>query len=240
MTETSAAPENVSTDYPQTVAVVGGHGKIALLLTRILADRGVGVRNLVRNPDHAADVEAAGGTTVVCDVEVAGIAEITEALGDADAVIYAAGAGGGSDAFRKFSMDMAGSVKSIQAAHALQESKGTAVRFVQISFVGAQNPVAEGTDAIFTAYWDGKRIADDALKASYLPWTIVKPGALLDDPATGNLSVDSGTSRGVKTIRGDVAGFIALVLGDPRTVNREFDIWDGEQPMDRALEEFLA
>lgn len=231
---TSSAPS--LSEAPATVAIVGGHGKIALLLTELLADSGAVVRNIVRNPDHATDIEERGGTPVVLDVEKAGVEDLVEAYGDAEAVVYAAGAGGGSNAFRKYTMDLGGSLLAQQAALEL----GPHTRFVQISFIGAQNPVAEGTDAIFSAYWDAKRIADDALMTSDLPWTIVKPGALLDDPATGTLTVESGTSRGAKTRRADVAGFIALVLADPRTIGKEFDISEGDTPMAEALEAHLS
>src|SRR5918995_183949 len=51
------------------VAVAGGHGQVGLRLLGLLADRGDRARGLIRNPDHAADLEAAGAEPVVCDLE---------------------------------------------------------------------------------------------------------------------------------------------------------------------------
>ncbi len=58
--------------------------------------RGDGVRSLIRNPDHADDVREAGAEPVLCDLEASEEAEIANAIGGADAVVFAAGAGPGS------------------------------------------------------------------------------------------------------------------------------------------------
>ena len=50
------------------VVIAGGHGKIALLLERLLAGRGDRAVALIRNPAHVADVQKAGAEAVVCDL----------------------------------------------------------------------------------------------------------------------------------------------------------------------------
>ncbi|CCH18740.1 Protein of unknown function [Micromonospora lupini str. Lupac 08] len=75
------------------VVIAGGHGKIALLLERHLADRGDTAVGLIRNPDQADDLRAAGATPIVCDLEHADVDEVAAHLRDADAVVFAAGAG---------------------------------------------------------------------------------------------------------------------------------------------------
>ncbi len=69
------------------IAIAGGHGQIALRLTRLLRERGDSVRSLIRNPDHSDDVQDAGGEPVVCDLEQASDEEVAEAVGSVDAVV---------------------------------------------------------------------------------------------------------------------------------------------------------
>src|SRR5215471_12324743 len=92
------------------VVIAGGHGKIALLLERLLAGRGDQAVGLIRNPAHVADVHAAGADSVTCDLEAASAGDVAVLLAGADAVVFAAGAGPGSGAVRKDSVDRAGSV----------------------------------------------------------------------------------------------------------------------------------
>ena len=138
--------------------------------------------------------------------------------------------------FRKYTSDLKAAITSQQAAKEAGVS-----RFVQVSFVGAEHPTAEGTDPVFAAYWDAKRIADDSLRASDLDFTIVKPGRLTDELETGKLSVSQGEVRkGSTTARADVANFILHILNDERTYGKDLDILDGDTPMEDALNAFLA
>ena len=137
------------------VAIAGGHGKIALRLERLLADGGHHVRALIRNPDHAAEVEAAGAEPVVLDLEaLAGVHELTEAIAGADAVVFAAGAGPGSGAERKRTVDYGGAVKLIAAAQAADVD-----RYVMVSSIGADRP--EQGQGPMRAYLQAKADADD-------------------------------------------------------------------------------
>ena len=111
------------------VAIAGGHGNIALRLTRRLSERGDEVTSLIRNPAHAEDVRAAGGAPVVCDLEQAGAQELADAVGGADAVVFAAGAGPGSGAERKLTMDRDGAVKLLDAARAADVGRYLIVNF---------------------------------------------------------------------------------------------------------------
>ena len=98
------------------VVIAGGHGKIALLLERLLADRGDSVLGLVRNPEHIADLEAAGAEAAVVDLENSSVAEVAEHLRGADAVVFAAGAGPGSGAARKETVDRDAAILLADAA----------------------------------------------------------------------------------------------------------------------------
>ena len=209
------------------VAIAGGHGQIALLLTRQLAERGHEVRSLIRNPDHADDVRAAGGEPVVCDLEAADEQTVTEAIRGAEAVVFAAGAGPGSGSERKVTMDLGGAVKLIAAA------RGAGIdRYVMVSSRGA-DPAAPGEDT-FSVYLRAKGEADAALAASGLRYTIVRPGRLTGEPGTGRVAVGDDVGDGAIP-REDVASVVAAVLAAPATAGATFELISGETPVDEAV-----
>jgi len=135
------------------VVVVGGHGKVARHLLGLLAARGDRARGVIRNADHAADLEAIGAEPVVCDIEKQ---ELNEAVSGADAVVFAAGAGPGSGPERKRTVDLGGAVKLIEAC----EAEGVK-RYVIVSSIGAHDPSTAKGD--FRGYLEAKAEADDAL-----------------------------------------------------------------------------
>jgi uncharacterized protein YbjT (DUF2867 family) len=209
------------------VAIAGGHGKIALRLTRLLRDRGDDVVSLIRNPDHADDVRAAGGEPVVCDLESASAGDVAEAVRGADAVVFAAGAGPGSGSERKLTMDQGGAVKLIAAAKAAGIR-----RYVMVSSMGA-NADAGGEDT-FSVYLRAKGAADAELRASGLDYTIVRPGGLTEGPGTGRVRLGERVGRGAVP-RADVAAVLAAVLHEPATAGATFELVGGETPVEQAL-----
>src|SRR4051812_8297175 len=98
------------------VAVVGGHGKVALRLLRLLSERGYRARGLIRNPAHASDVEATGATAAGADIENLDADGLARSIAGVDAVVFAAGAGAGSGAARKHTGDYGGAVEVIEGA----------------------------------------------------------------------------------------------------------------------------
>jgi nucleoside-diphosphate-sugar epimerase len=214
------------------VAIAGAHGNIALRLTRRLTDRGDEVIGLIRNPDHASEVSAQGATPVVCDLERDTVDELAEHITDADAAVFAAGAGAGSGAERKLTMDRDGAIKLLEAATVIGVP-----RLVIVSSVGAENPPAD--DDVFSVYLRAKAAADEAVRASDREWTIVRPGRLTDDPGTGLVQIDAAPFRG-HVPREDVAAVIARLLPEPRASRRVLYVNGGEQTVERALEAVLA
>jgi uncharacterized protein YbjT (DUF2867 family) len=207
------------------VAIAGAHGQIALRLVRLLADGGDTVRGLIRNPDHVADIEAAGGEAVVCDLETATIEELGDALAGADAAVFAAGAGPGSGARRKETMDHGGAVKLIAAAPA----RGVR-RFVMVSSRGA-DPDADVGD--MAPYLRAKGRADAELAASGLDHTIVRPGRLTNDPGTGKVDLTGSATGPIP--RDDVAAVLAAVLRERAGVGQTFEVVSGDVPIAAAL-----
>jgi nucleoside-diphosphate-sugar epimerase len=214
------------------IAIAGAHGKIALRLTDLLVSGGDSVIGLIRNPDHAEDVGGRGASPVVCDLERDGEHEITAAIAGADAVVFAAGAGPGSGAERKLTMDRDGAIKLLNAAAA-----AGAERYVIISSVGAEQP-PDGDD-VFSVYLRAKAEADQAVQASDRDWTIVRPGGLTDDPGSGHVRIDVEPFRGQVT-RDDVAAVLARILHDPRAAGRLLYVNGGEDPIEDALERVLS
>ena len=210
------------------VVIAGAHGKIAMRLSRTLVSRGDTVIGLIRNPDHADDVAATGAEPVVCDLEQATVPEIAAAAAGADAAVFAAGAGPGSGAARKLTMDRDGAIKLLEA---------TAGRYVIVSSVGAENPPDD--DDVFSVYLRAKAEADAAVQASGREWTVIRPGALTDDPATGRVRIDATPFRG-RVPRDDVAEVLAAVLRDPRATHRILYVNAGEEPMEEALDLVLG
>lgn len=211
------------------VAIAGAHGKIAMRLAARLTDRGEDVIGLIRNPDHASDVQATGAEPVVCDLETASAEEIGKAVARADAVVFAAGAGPGSGAERKLTMDRDGAIKLLEA------TAERAVPYLIVSSVGAENPPPQSDDDVFSVYLRAKAEADAAVQASDRDWTIVRPGRLTDDPGTGRVRIDTSPFRG-DVSRDDVADVLAAVLHDPRaTSHRILYVNGGERPIEQAL-----
>jgi nucleoside-diphosphate-sugar epimerase len=213
------------------VAIAGAHGKIARRLTRLLAARGDGVRGLIRNPDHSDDVREDGAEPVLCDLESADAAEVAAAIEGADAVVFAAGAGPGSGAERKLTMDRDGATKLLEAARAAGVE-----RYVIVSSVGAESP-PDGDD-VFTVYLRAKAEADQAVAASDRAWTIVRPGGLTDDARSG-VRIDTEPFRG-RVGRDDVAAVLEAVLREPRSVGRTLYVNAGEDSADHALAAVLS
>ncbi|MEW5813417.1 MAG: NAD(P)H-binding protein [Actinomycetota bacterium] len=206
------------------VVIAGGHGKIALLTERLLAARGDVVIGLIRNPDHAADLEAAGARPVVIDLENATVDEVAEHLDGADAVVFAAGAGPGSGAARKQSVDRDAAILLADAA----EAAGVR-RYVMISAMGADvHTPDDAADEVFVAYLRAKGAADDEIRSrSALSATIVRPGHLTDDGPTGRVQIAEHTGRG-SIARADVAAVIVAALDDPQTGGRTFELIAGD------------
>jgi uncharacterized protein YbjT (DUF2867 family) len=208
------------------VVIAGGHGKIARRLGRLLAARGDRVRGIVRDPAHVADLEADGVEAVVADMEAAD--DLTEHVRGADAVVFAAGAGPGSGAERKQTVDLGAAVKLVDAA------RGAGVeRYLMVSSIGAHAPDA-GPESM-RPYLEAKAAADEALAASGLAYTIVRPGSLTDDPGTGLVDVSTELGRRAPIPRDDVAAVLLACLDAPETAGLTFEAFAGDRDIELAV-----
>jgi len=212
------------------VVIAGGHGKVALLLERLLAEHGDQAVGLIRNPAHVADVRNAGAEAVVCDLEAASTDDVTALLAGADAVVFAAGAGPGSGVPRKDSVDRAASVLMAEAA-----GRAGVRRFVQVSSMGAGQPPAPGSGEVWAAYIAAKTAAEADLSARDLDWTILRPGGLTDAPATGRIRLAPPPIPAGTVPRADVAAVIAALLDDPGPRHQTLELVGGDSPVAAAV-----
>jgi uncharacterized protein YbjT (DUF2867 family) len=203
------------------IVVAGGHGKVGIRLLELLAGSGHRARGLIRNPDHAADLERVGAEPVLCDIEA--LDDISECCRGADAAVFAAGAGPGSGPERKRTVDLGGAVKLMQAG---------VKRYVMVSAISVDRP-DEWSDEM-RPYYEAKAEADRRLLESGLDYTIVRPGGLTDEPGTGRVTVGTGIERG-NVPRDDVAAVLLAVLETPSTVGKVFELVSGETPVEDAV-----
>lgn len=211
--------------------IAGGHGKIALRLATLLANRGDEVVSVVRNPDHRADVEATGAAVAVVDLEKAAPGDLASHLKGADAVVFAAGAGPGSTAERKDTVDRA-------AAELLAEAAAQAGvrRYLLISSTGVDQEPDPDRGEVWVAYIRAKKAAEDALRArSDLDLTIVRPGPLTDDPGVGRVALSKGHLDRTEITRDDTAAVLAALLQAPRTAGLTLELMGGDADILEAV-----
>jgi uncharacterized protein YbjT (DUF2867 family) len=208
------------------VIIVGGHGKVALQLARILTDRGDEVSSVFRNPDHSDDVAATGAKPVQADIEQLDTHALADLLAGHDAVVFSAGAGGGNPA-RTYAVDRDAAIRVIDAA-----AQAGVRRFVMVSYFGAGPGHGVAQDDPFFPYAEAKAAADAHLRASELNWTVLGPGRLTLEPATGRIAVGEGKGQ---VSRADVALVVAAALKDDSTIGRTIEFNNGDVPIADAL-----
>ncbi|SBT41338.1 NAD(P)H-binding protein [Micromonospora auratinigra] len=211
------------------VVIAGGHGKIAKLLERELAGRGDTAVGLIRNPDHAAALRATGAEPVVCDLEHTDVDTVAGHLTDADAVVFAAGAGPGSGAARKDSVDRAAAVLLADAAH-----RAGVRRYLLVSSMGVDAAPAAGSDDVWAAYLSAKKAAEQDVTGRDLDVTVLRPGRLTDDEPVGRISLARHVEPGPVT-RADVARVLLALLYAPATAGLTLELVGGETPIADAI-----
>ncbi|WP_413317879.1 SDR family oxidoreductase [Agrococcus sp. 1P02AA] len=214
-----------------SITIIGGHGKVALLLAPLLAERGDRVSSVIRKAEQSDDIEAAGATPVVADVEQLDREQLAELLRGQDAVVWSAGAGGGSRE-RTFAVDRDAAIRVIDAA-----ADAGVQRFVMVSYLGAGQDHGVPEDDDFFAYAQAKADADDHLRASSLDWTVLGPGRLTLEEATEQIEVvgDDASDGDHPVSRANVARVVAAALADPSTIGRTIEFGDGRTPIAVAV-----
>ena len=215
------------------VVIAGGHGRIALRLAALLTARGDEPVGLVRNPAHLPDLAAVGAQGVVCDLEAVGTEDVVAAVTGADAVVFAAGAGPGSGAERKDSMDRGGAALLADAAE-----RAGVTRYLLVSSLGAGDPDAHAgrADDVFLAYLRAKAASETDLRGREgLDWTVLRPGGLTDEPGTGRVRLEPSVEPG-RGSRDDVAAVLLALLDEPSTAGLTLELVAGDDVVDAAVQ----
>lgn len=214
------------------ILVFGGHGRIALLLAPLLTARGDEVTGVIRNPDHTADVEATGARALVADVESLDVEELGDLIRGHDAVVWSAGAGGGSPE-RTYAVDRDAAQRSMDAAE-----RAGVLRYVMVSWLGSTADHGVPENDSFFPYADAKWAADEHLRGAGLDGTILAPGTLTFDEPTGRIRIDPEGSGAVS--RADVAAVVAASLQEPCTIGRTIRFGNGDADSAVPIEQALA
>ncbi|MFE9563604.1 SDR family oxidoreductase [Streptomyces sp. NPDC006487] len=212
------------------IVIAGGHGQIALRLERLLAARGYEVAGIIRDPAQGDALREAGAEPVLCDLESASVEHVAGILQGAYAAVFAAGAGPGSGAGRKDTVDRGAAVLFADAAE-----RARVRRFLMVSSMGADTR-REG-DEVFDAYLRAKGEADEHVRTRLgLEWTILRPGSLTDDEGAGLVRLEAQTGRGPVT-RDDVAAVLAELIETPATAGLTLELIAGSTPVPVAVKD---
>ena len=211
------------------ITIIGGHGKVALRLTRLLAGRGHEVTSWIRSAGQAFDVKEHGGRAIMTNVEPLQAATMADLLRGEDALVWSAGAGGGNPS-RTYGVDRDAAIRSIDAA----ELAGVP-RYLMVSYFYDAAGHGVSPDVPFYHYAEAKAAADAHLRASSLDWTILGPSTLTDDPGTGLIEVAAPGVTGVSVTRDDVAAVASATLENPATYRRTINFNNGTTPIAEAL-----
>lgn len=212
------------------IAIIGGHGKVALHLARNLTGAGHAVSSLIRNPDHSADITATGATPIVADVESLTIEQIAATIAGHDAVVWSAGAGGGSPE-RTYAVDRDAAIRSMDAA-----PLAGVKRYVMVSYKGSRTDHgAAEADGMF-AYYEAKAAADEYLRGTDLSWTILGPSLLTTAAASGRIDVGGANLPAGGVSRENVALVAEAVLARPATIGEFIEFNDGQTPIEEAVD----
>lgn len=216
----------------QRVVILGGHGKVALLAADNLKAAGYAVDSVIRKPEQSDDVEKAGGHPVILDIESASVEDMAKLFGDAEAVVFSAGAGGDSTPERTRAVDHDAAVRAMEAAE-----KAGVDRFVMVSYATAATDVERLTpEDDFHAYAKAKHDADAHLRRTGLDYTILGPALLTTEAATHKIRLveQAGSDWPVDkrvTSRANVAAMIAHVIDAKAGIRQTVNFYDGDRPL---------
>jgi uncharacterized protein YbjT (DUF2867 family) len=204
---------------PNKVLVAGATGQTGkLIVSELLAD-GYEVRALVR--DTATARNALGDKVELAQGDVKDPATLTAAFAGTDAVISAIGARGAKGPDRPEAIDYQGVKNLVDAAVAARSQQ-----FVLISSRGVTQP-DNMLNKVFGNVLIWKLKGEDALRASGVPYTVVRPGGLTNAPGGDKALVfEQGDTLTTQTTitRADLARICVQALKYPEARNRTFEV----------------
>lgn len=211
------------------VLVIGANGQIGKHVISYLADHAyMQPKAMIRDQAQATFFKEKNVEYVVCDLEE-DIPVMTEAAKGCDAIVFTAGSGPHTGKDKTLMVDLDGAIKTIEVA-----KKANIKRYVMISsFDTTRKAIQEASDS-FAPYVVAKHYADEWLRDTDLDYTIIHPGALTNEAATGQVKLAEKVARD-QIPRADVAKVIVAVLENDSTIGKEFQVVTGHQAIDEAL-----
>ncbi len=210
----------------QKILVIGANGSTGKIICRHLGESpGYRPVAMIREESQKENFEKQGIRTVIGDLE----GDFEHAFQNIDRVIFAAGSGGSTGKEKTIAVDQEGAKKSIDFA-----KKYHCQKFVMLSSMGAANP---DSNSEMHDYLKAKQEADEYLKSSGLDYTIIRPGALTHNPATGRIEAGESLDKKGEISRENVALTLLDVLSSDVAANSTFEILDGDNPI---VEEITA
>jgi uncharacterized protein YbjT (DUF2867 family) len=204
----------------KNVLVAGANGTTGRIIINLLKEsKNYQPIAMVRKQEQKDYFEKENVMTVMADLEE----DLDHAVKNADKVIFAAGSKGKN----VIGVDQEGAKKLTDAA-----KKAGAGKFVMLSSMGADNPSISDE---LQDYLKAKQNADNYLKASGLEYSIVRPGSLTDDGASGKIQLKEKFENQGSISRADVAKTLVEVLDDDVRKNQVFEILSGETPIEKAV-----
>eukprot|EP00891_Asterochloris_glomerata_P005923 jgi/Astpho2/5923/Aster-02411 len=210
--------------------LVAGGGGTALFVTKKLVDMGSWVFMLQRSDTRRVEIEKMMARVVRGDaLSETDVAEVFDQIEDLQAVVSCIG-GTPADP----SPDSQGNINLIRAA-----AKAGVKRFVLVTSIGA----GDSKDAPPKQVYDVlKRVLEEKTKAeeelksmqSEMDFTIIRPGGLKQEPATGTgvLSEDTNVCGAIH--REDVAELAVRALFSPKAANKVLAAVDKNQLMEQT------
>lgn len=212
------------------ILIAGGHGQVALRLSKLLAERGDTPIGLIRKQSQQDDLRDIGAEPLVVDLEDTTVQALSEAMAGADAVVFAAGAGGDGGPERTDTVDRQGAVTLAEAA-----AHAGIRRYLLLSSFGADPEASDEDFGSMGPYLRAKGKAEEQVQAVVsLEVTVLRPGGLTDDEGTGQVRLEASVDRG-QVPRDDVAAVLVALLDNPGTAGQTLELISGDVAVDDAV-----
>lgn len=207
------------------ILVIGANGLIGKKVVAQLCEAGHRVVAMVRKTEQIGDFSALGAETVVADLE----ADFSHAYAGCNRVIFTAGSGAATGCDKTLLIDLWAASKAIDLA----KTNGIE-HFLMVSSIDADNP-DNGPRAI-KPYLVAKHFADQHLTNSGVPYTILRPAQLTDEPGTGLVTTERPVMASEQVIsRDDSAAAIVAVINTGVVDERVIELYQRAVPVVKAV-----
>ncbi len=205
--------------------IIGASGQIGKMTTQKMLAQEHEVVALVRDKSKLTDIEHPNLSIVEQDLEN----DFSRALTGVQQVIFSAGSGGATGADKTLLIDLWAAVKAINYAVDAQVE-----HFIMVSSIGADDP--DGIESSIKPYLVAKHMADEHLLHSGLHYSIVRPGTLLNESASGLFTINRPATRQDAVInREDVADALVYIASHRPDKSQLFELFNGDKPLDELL-----